>query len=679
MNDYPIDEAYAERVYAGVLGKIIGVYLGRPFEGWAHERILAELGEVDHYVHEQLGVPLVVADDDISGTFTFLRALEDHGFDPDISPAQIGDTWLNYIVEQRAILWWGGIGTSTEHTAYLRLKRGIAAPQSGSIALNGLTVAEQIGAQIFIDGWGLVCPGDPEAAIDFARRSASVSHDGEAIYGAQAVAAMVAAAFDAPSMDAVISAGLAAVPPHSVISQLYRAVVQWKDDGHSWKGAFQQLKAAFGYDRYGGGCHVVPNHGIVVLALAYGKGDFSRSLMIANTCGWDTDCNSANVGCILGVYGGLAGINGGHFDWRSPVRDRILLPTADGGRCVTDAVAESLAVARTAAKLRGVHLSPPKGGAKFSFCFPGSVQGFGAIGATLTNVDSMLLATLDAREARVMTPTFPTASERKSDGYTMVMSPTLYPGQRVSAVVRGERGTPRVALCFGTLTGNDQSLQLRIDAETACDGQWATIEATVPDTCGYPLTEVGLVIYGQPGDAISIDSLTWSGAPNTTFQLTPAGSAWREAWMNGVDDFALWGDPFRLIQNEGTGLLSIGTRQWTDICIESEVDVHLVERAGVAVRVQGMRRYYALLVTRDGRVQLVKCVGGSTVLAETAFDWSFGERLEFQLMARGSSITGTLNGRCVLTADDSDLDCGGVGFVLTEGRIGARAMTVSGA
>ena len=23
-----------ERVYAGVLGKIIGVYLGRPFEGW---------------------------------------------------------------------------------------------------------------------------------------------------------------------------------------------------------------------------------------------------------------------------------------------------------------------------------------------------------------------------------------------------------------------------------------------------------------------------------------------------------------------------------------------------------------------------------------------------------------------------------------------------------------------
>ena len=35
--------SYAERTYAGVLGKIIGVYLGRPFEGWTYERISADL------------------------------------------------------------------------------------------------------------------------------------------------------------------------------------------------------------------------------------------------------------------------------------------------------------------------------------------------------------------------------------------------------------------------------------------------------------------------------------------------------------------------------------------------------------------------------------------------------------------------------------------------------------
>ena len=70
---------YMERVYAGVLGKIIGVYLGRPFEGWHYEPIMEHLGEINYYVHEQFGAPLVVPDDDISGTFTFLRALPDNG------------------------------------------------------------------------------------------------------------------------------------------------------------------------------------------------------------------------------------------------------------------------------------------------------------------------------------------------------------------------------------------------------------------------------------------------------------------------------------------------------------------------------------------------------------------------------------------------------------------------
>jgi hypothetical protein len=25
-----------------------------------------------------------------------------------LTPAQIGQTWLNYIIERRTILWWGG-------------------------------------------------------------------------------------------------------------------------------------------------------------------------------------------------------------------------------------------------------------------------------------------------------------------------------------------------------------------------------------------------------------------------------------------------------------------------------------------------------------------------------------------------------------------------------------------
>jgi ADP-ribosylglycohydrolase len=106
-----IPDGYEERVYAGVLGKIIGVYLGRPFEGWTHERIAAELGDITGYVHERVGVPLLVTDDDITGTFTFFRALEDSGCDPELSAEAIGRAWLNYIIEDRTILCGAGSAT----------------------------------------------------------------------------------------------------------------------------------------------------------------------------------------------------------------------------------------------------------------------------------------------------------------------------------------------------------------------------------------------------------------------------------------------------------------------------------------------------------------------------------------------------------------------------------------
>ena len=152
----------------------LGVYLGRPFEGWTYEQIMKDLGEIKYYVHDRRDLPLhnhqlIVTDDDISGTFTFLRALPDYNNSLDLTPDQIGQTWLNYIIEDRTVLWWGGLGNSTEHTAYLRLKDGITAPRSGSMALNGKVVSEQIGAQIFIEGWGLVAPGNPTLAVDLAR------------------------------------------------------------------------------------------------------------------------------------------------------------------------------------------------------------------------------------------------------------------------------------------------------------------------------------------------------------------------------------------------------------------------------------------------------------------------------------------------------------------------------
>ena len=41
-----ISQTYGEQIYAGVLGKIIGVYMGRPVEGWSYENIVKEFGKI---------------------------------------------------------------------------------------------------------------------------------------------------------------------------------------------------------------------------------------------------------------------------------------------------------------------------------------------------------------------------------------------------------------------------------------------------------------------------------------------------------------------------------------------------------------------------------------------------------------------------------------------------------
>jgi hypothetical protein len=201
-------------------------------------------------------------------------------------------------------------------------------------------VAEQIGAQIFIDGWAMVSPGDPEQAADFAKKAASVSHDGEAIYAAQVLAAMEAQAFVEKDIQKLLDVGAAMIPRNSIIYKLIKDMRDWYIELRDWRDARQKLVEYYGYDKYGGNCHVVPNHGLILLGFLYGEDDFQKSLMITNTCGWDTDCNSGNIGCLMGIKNGLAGLDAGP-DWRGPVSDLLYLSTADGGGCVTDAVTES--------------------------------------------------------------------------------------------------------------------------------------------------------------------------------------------------------------------------------------------------------------------------------------------------------------------------------------------------
>jgi len=698
---------YAARVYAGVLGKLIGVYLGRPFEGWTYERIMQELGEVWCYMHEKCNVPLIVTDDDISGTFTFLRALPDYGNRRDLTPAQIGQTWLNYIIEQRTILWWGGMGVSTEHTAYLRLKDGIPAPQSGSSALNSKVVAEQIGAQIFIDGWAMVAPGDPEFAADLARRAASVSHDGEAIYGAQVVAALEAQAFVERDLNKLLDAAVSLIPNNSLIYRMIGQIREWHAAEPDWRKTRALIAANYGYDTYGGGCHMIPNHALIIHALLHGNDDFQKSLMIVNTCGWDTDCNSGNVGCILGIKNGLAGIDAGP-DWRGPVADRLYLATADGGRAITDALTESCHIINIGRALAGEPPLTPKNGARFHFELPGAVQGFmpesspdaqgvatvqQVAGHSRAGAGSLAIhyrGVAPARSARVATPTF-IPSRALSDyfikrGYALYASPTLYSGQTVRAAVAADAHNlgPAQGSLYVTIYQADDSLGIvRGPQQTLAPGDYVELSWTIPTTGGLPISAVGFEVThpSHANGTIYLDYLTWDGAPDTVL-AAPRGDGvmWRRAWVNGVDQFDdWWPEAYRLVQNHGRGLLSQGTREWKDYTVRAAITLHLAKAAGLAVRVQGMQRYYALLLCNDGTAKLIKALDGEAVLAECVFPWTFGASHAFALAVRGNHIEAMLDGKTLFTVEDADqpLDNGGVALVVEEGRIMCDAVAIS--
>ena len=696
---------YAERVYAGVLGKLIGVYLGRPFEGWSYERIMAELGEVDTYVHDKLRVPLVVTDDDISGTFTFLRALPDSGNSRNITPAQIAQTWLNYIVENETILWWGGLGNSTEHTAYLRLKAGVSAPESGSVALNGKVVAEQIGSQIFIDGWAMVAPGDPEFAADLARRAASVSHDGEAIYGAQVVAAMEAQAFVEEDLNKLIDCAVALIPQDSIIYRLIADIREWHAGEPDWHKTRSRIAGRYGYDRYGGNCHMVPNHGLIMLALLYGGGDFRRSQTIVNTSGWDTDCNAGNVGCLLGIKNGLAGLEPVR-DLRDPVADRLYLPTADGGRAITDALTETLHVVNVGRALAGEAPLRPKDGAKFHFDLPGSVQGFqveagkaelrnvAGIGAIEGRALAVSYQGANAGEAvRVSTPTFTPSVELaryfEKRGYKLLASPTLYSGQTVRARVVADpanQGPMQVQLQVQVYGEGDELNYTEGPETTLSPGAAELLTWTVADTASAPIASVGLGLNSQEraDETVYLDFLTWDGSPKVRLDRPGRpGTMWKRAWVDALDhrdrlgSLDHWPEPYRLIQNHGRGMITQGTRDWRDYRVSAQLTPHLCRAGGVAARVQGLQRYYALICDGKG-TRLVKQHHGEKVLAETPTSWTLGQPYSLALEVIGSRLTGYVNGEKVLAATDTEeaFDGGGVGLIAEEGRIGCEGVSV---
>jgi ADP-ribosylglycohydrolase len=306
------DAELHDKVYGAWTARCVGCLLGKPVEGWRRPRMWGYLkdlnrwpladffrydaarpAEIDKYKLSERScfgdrVDSMPEDDDTNYTTTGLAILKKHG--PQFTPADVANFWLNDIPILHTC--------TAERVAYKNLVRLVPPPES---AVYRNPFREWIGAQIRADMWGYAAPGNPQLASEFAWRDASISHVKNGIYGEMWVAAMLAAAFVATDMRTIIQAGLDQIPANCRLSNAIEDVFEWHDVGVDYDTAVYRIHEMWNEDRAHDWCHTISNAMIVATALLYGDGDYGSTICKAVQPCFDTDCNGATCGSVLGI------------------------------------------------------------------------------------------------------------------------------------------------------------------------------------------------------------------------------------------------------------------------------------------------------------------------------------------------------------------------------------------
>ena len=685
-----IPDNYLEKVYAGFLGMNIGIRIGAPVEppAWTFDRIEKVYGDITEYIKPYKNF---AADDDVNGPVYFLRALNDDAIDRDITPKDIGNTWLNYTRENIGMFWWGGNGAiSTEQTAFSNLKNGISAPESGSIAVNGEIIAEQIGGQIFIDTWGLVLPNDYKKAADFGGKAASVSHDGNGLYGARFMTACISKAFNAKSVMEIIDAGLETIPENSTYTKVTKDVIRfYEENPNDFRACMNYLIENWGYDKYLGVCHIIPNAGVCILSLLYGEGDLSRTVEIATMCGWDTDCNAGNVGTIIGVYQGLDGVED---KYRKPINDGIILSGVSGYLNILDVPTYAKEIA-----LHGYRIAnqeAPKnivdtfreGEIFFDFELKGATHNFRLSNPNKFNIKNtdvksltdkrslevMFDRLIEGNRGRVYYKTFYRREDFDDERYKPTFAPKLYSGQKVELDVFLDQWEGKEIDVVSYIRKSHSKEIVIIDEHKLVNNRWQKIEFVIPETDGDFVDEVGIEISSK-GDVLSrslgrifIDKFRAHGKSHYKIDFKKQSEEFLCVTPFAHNNGKWYLEDDLLISECDNNASSYSGNYFTkDIRVKTTINALEGMSHNLIVRAQGIMRGYYLGFSDKNEIAIYKNDFGFKKLASAEFVWDNNKEYELMAKAVGDKLSLSIDGKVCLECSDESYDCGmfGIGSI----------------
>ncbi|AWK08034.1 hypothetical protein SSP531S_26320 [Streptomyces spongiicola] len=306
-----MDWTACDRARGALLGLAVGDALGAPAENMRPSEIRRRWGRIEGFVTDNPAG----TDDTEYAIFSGLL-LARHG--SALTVAHVEKAWHHWIADLDEGPF-RGAGFSERGTLE-NLRRGLAAPITAQHRH-----AWSDGLAIRAAPFGVFAAGSPREAARLVAVDGCVSHDGEGIYGGQAVAAGVAAAMAGAGPAGVIGAALSAVPLDSWTSRsMRRAVVAAERAGTDPLGRERTVRSAVVVGGYPWTDLAPEAVGLAFGAFAAARGDFRTSVLTAVNMGRDADTTAAVAGALAGAMSGATAIPP---DWAAaigPVRGSCL-------------------------------------------------------------------------------------------------------------------------------------------------------------------------------------------------------------------------------------------------------------------------------------------------------------------------------------------------------------------